>query len=103
VPRGENWDEGIAIREIDAAIDEIKRAAIWDGKPLNDHPPIDAHMDWRGRLHQTVELLHSAERDVGQEEDNPSVQGLRDRAWNHIRAAIHYVEDGQRRMHFDRY
>ncbi len=101
--RGENWDEKLAIREIDAAIDEIKRASIWDGKPLSDHPPIDVGMDWRGRMHQSIELLHQAEQDVGQAEDNPSVRGLRDRAWQHIRAAIHFIEEGQRRMHYDRF
>ncbi len=102
-PRGENWDEGVAIREIDAAIDEIKRAAIWDGKPLSDHPPVDARMDWRGRLHQTIDLLHKAQQDIREEEDNMAVQGLRQRAEQHISAAIHFVEDGQRRLHFERF
>src|SRR5450432_3641401 len=45
------WDEKQAIREIDAAIREIKEAAIDDGKNLNDHPPIDVNLDWKGRLH----------------------------------------------------
>ncbi len=101
-PRGENWDEQVAIREIDAAIDEIKQAAIWDGKPLSDHPPVDAQLDWRGRMHQSIELLHKAEQDVGQAEDTPSVRGLGVRDWKHIRAAIRFIEDGQRRMHYDR-
>src|SRR5579859_5428022 len=34
------WDENVAIREIDAAIAELKQAAIDDGKPLEDHPPV---------------------------------------------------------------
>jgi len=33
-------EERHAIEEIDRAIDEIKRAAIWDGKNLNEHPRI---------------------------------------------------------------
>src|SRR5882757_1012988 len=45
------WDERVAIAEIDAAIDEIKRAAINDGKSLTEHPPVDAGLDWGGRLH----------------------------------------------------
>src|SRR3569623_635768 len=35
------FDENVAIREIDAAIYEIMQAAIDDGKPLSDHPPVD--------------------------------------------------------------
>ena len=35
-------EEEHAIDEIDKAIEEIKRAAIDDGKNLNDHPPVDA-------------------------------------------------------------
>src|SRR3954447_5848553 len=31
------WDEKMAIREIDAAMSEIRRAAIDDGKPVDDH------------------------------------------------------------------
>jgi tetratricopeptide (TPR) repeat protein len=101
-PQGANWDEHVAVAEIDAAIDEIKRAAIWDGKPLSDHPPIDAGLDWRGRIHQSLELLHQAERDISQEEDNPAVRGLQQRAREHVQAAIRFTEDGQRRMHFER-
>jgi hypothetical protein len=41
-----------AIHEIDEAINEIKRAAVDDGKNLNDHPPVDRQMDWSGRLHR---------------------------------------------------
>ena len=42
--------------EIDAAIKEIKDAALDDGKNLNDHPPVDVAMDWKGRLHRSLEL-----------------------------------------------
>ena len=50
-------EEEHAINEIDKAIDEIKRAAIDDGKNLNDHPPVDARMDRAGRFHRAMELL----------------------------------------------
>jgi hypothetical protein len=43
-------DEEHAIREIDAAIGEIKRASIDDGKNLEDHPPIDTRMRPDGRF-----------------------------------------------------
>ncbi|HWZ99782.1 MAG TPA: hypothetical protein VN025_18640 [Candidatus Dormibacteraeota bacterium] len=82
-----------AIHEIDAAIDEIKKASIDDGKDLNDHPPVDAHMDWRGRLHRAVELLDKAHHDVSEEEDNQFAQGLQQRAMMHIDKAHHHVEE----------
>jgi hypothetical protein len=41
-----------AIHEIDEAIKEIKKASIDDGKDLDDHPPVDVKLDWRGRLHR---------------------------------------------------
>ena len=69
-PGATQWDERVAIHEIDAAMNEIQRAAIWDGKPLSDHPPIDAQLDWRGRLRRSLELLHQAEGDISQAEDN---------------------------------
>src|ERR1700684_4501590 len=42
-------DEEHAIREIDAAIGEIKRASIDDGKNLEDHPQVDVNMRPEGR------------------------------------------------------
>ena len=45
------WDENRAIRELDAAIKEIKEASIDDGKNLDDHPPVDAGLVWGDRLH----------------------------------------------------
>lgn len=50
------WDENRAIREIDAAIAEIKRASSDDGKPLADHPPVDAGI--RLRLPRTPRRAH---------------------------------------------
>jgi len=90
------WDEAVAIRDIDAALGEITRAAINDGKSVNDHPPVDVRMDWRGRLHRTLELLRKARQDVSHEEDNPAAQGLQHRAIGHIDAAIAFVEQGIR-------
>jgi hypothetical protein len=81
------WDENAAIREIDAAIGEIKQAAIDDGKPLSDHPAIDAHVNHRDRLRQAEELLHKASADIEQREDNAWAKGLRGRANGHIHSA----------------
>ena len=87
------WDENNAIREIDAALNEIKRAAIDDGKPLSDHPPIDAHWGHRDRLRRAEEMLHKAAADIEQREDNGWAQGLRGRALGHIRNAEHAVHE----------
>jgi len=85
-------EEEHAISEIDKAIDEIQRAAIDDGKNLNDHPPVDAGMDRTGRFRRAQELLDKARNDIAREEDDSSVRGLRDRALHHIDEAHHIVD-----------
>ena len=88
------WDEQTAIREIDAAIAEIKKASIDDGKDLNDHPAVDAKADRAGRLHRALELLRKAHKDVSEKEDNNFAEGLRERALHHISEAINFIEQG---------
>jgi hypothetical protein len=85
-------EEQHAIDEIDKAIGKIKHAAIDDGKSLEDHPPVDANMDRRGRFHRALELLDKAHNDIAREEDDPSVRGLRDRAIHHIDEAHRIVD-----------
>jgi hypothetical protein len=87
------WDESAAIREIDAAIREIKGAAIDDGKPLEDHPPIDANVGHRDRLRNAMDLLHKSAADIEQREDNGWAHGLRGRAIGHIRGAEQAVRN----------
>jgi len=82
-----------AIHEIDDAINEIKKASIDDGKNLNDHPPVDASLDWRGRLHKSLELVNKAHNDVAREEDNAYAQGLQQRALEHIDKAHRHIEE----------
>src|ERR1700742_1276085 len=84
--------EDVAITEIDAAIGEIKRAAIDDGKDLHDHPGVDGPNDRPGRLHKALELLQKVHSDVAREEADPMVKGLRNRAVGHIDGAIHATE-----------
>jgi len=81
-----------AIREIDEAIGVIKHASIDDGKNLNDHPPIDAHLKRTGRYHHALELLNAAHRDVTMEEDTPQSQGLQGRVIAHVDEAHRTVE-----------
>ena len=81
-------DESEAIGQIDAAINDIKKAAIDDGKNLNDHPPVDAHPDHRGRIHEALKYLRKGRADIASDEDNGFAGGLRNRAIGHIDAAI---------------
>jgi hypothetical protein len=90
-------EEQHAIRKIDDAINEIKRASIDDGKNLNAHPPIDARMMRGERFRKALELLDSAHRDVSMEEDDPQSQGLQGRIIAHIDEAHRIVEKLQAR------
>lgn len=82
-------DEDVAIARINETIDEIKRAAIGDGKDLRDHPMVDAKLDHNGRLHRAEELLNKVHNDIAREEDDPLTRGLRDRSVQHLDEAIH--------------
>jgi hypothetical protein len=90
-----------AIREIDAAIAEIKRASIDDGKGLHDPFPIDTHLTPRNRFHKATELLLSARNDLSHAEDMPSSRGLRDRAIGHVNRAHQFVDEADRTAHWE--
>jgi hypothetical protein len=87
-----NWqqsvDEGAAVREIDAAMNEIKKASIDDGKNVNDHPQVQEVQDRGGRLRQAIDLLKKTRGDVNQRETDGFAQGLKARALQHIDEAI---------------
>ncbi len=91
-----NWvqtmDEMEAVRQIDAAIGEIRKAAIEDGKDINDHPPVDERNDHDGRLHVAVDFLRKARQDISHDEDNRFAQGLQARAYMHIDKALAAVK-----------
>ena len=65
-------EEEHAISEIDKAIDEIKRAAIDDGKNLK-RSSSGRYQGWiaTGRFHRAQELLDKAHNDIAREEDGP--------------------------------
>jgi len=99
----DNWawepvrrDDDHAIREINAAIDEIKHASIDDGKDLDDHPRIDVHLTPQNRFAKANELLWAAHQDLAKAEDVPQARGLRDRALGHVDAAHEIVDQAQR-------
>jgi tetratricopeptide (TPR) repeat protein len=85
-------EEENAIREIDAAIGEIKHAAIDDGKDIADHMPVDRHLGHRGRYHKALELLDRAHHDISEKEDDQFAHGLRHRALQHIDEAHRIVD-----------
>ena len=85
-------DEVRALEQIDAAIHELKVAAIEDGKNPARHPPIDTQLRRTDRFHKAMELLHSAREDCEHEEDDPAARGMRNRAIEHIEKAHHAVE-----------
>ncbi len=94
--------EDVAIVETDRAINEARTAAMEDGKNVYQHPPEDARIDRRGRLHHAAELLRKARKDVAEGESNPQAVDLRNRAIGHIDLAIqatdraiHDVEQGR--------
>lgn len=91
-----NWqqtvDEIEAVHRIDAAIGEIKKAAIEDGKNLEDHPKVDERNDHDGRLHVALDFLRKARQDISHDEDNRFAQGLQGRAYGHIDGAINAIK-----------
>jgi hypothetical protein len=94
-------DDNAAIREIDAAINEIKLAAIDDGKGLADPFPMDKHLSPQGRFAKANELLWSAHNDLARAEDVPSSRGLRNRAIMHVDHAHQIVDQAQRTAHWE--
>jgi len=81
-----------AIFEIDRAIEEIRRAAYYDGKNVYEHPPEDVYPEAGGRLRHVSELLRKARDDVAQPEDNVQLRDLQYRAVEHIDNAIRVAE-----------
>jgi len=77
-----------AVRQIDWAMYEIRKAAIDDGKNVNWHPVVDDRTDHIGRLHEALRYLQEAHSEVARDEDNFFATGLRNRAIGGIDAAI---------------
>jgi hypothetical protein len=94
-------DDNAAIREIDAAINEIKKASIDDGKGLDDPYHIDTHLSAHDRFRKANELLWSAHNDLSRAEDVPQARGLRDRAIGHVDHAHDIVDNAQRTAHWE--
>ena len=89
-------DQRGAVEEIDRAIAEARRAAIDDGKNVDDHPPVDTRLGWEGRFRKAMELLDSAERDLSMEEDNRNAAAWRGAARQNIQNARAFVAKAMR-------
>jgi hypothetical protein len=89
-------DQRAAVEEIDRAIAEAKRAAIDDGKNIDDHPAIDAHMGWEGRFRKAMELLDHARGDLSFVETNMAAAPWRDAARANVERARAFVEKAMR-------
>jgi hypothetical protein len=91
-----NWQQTMeeinAVKEIDAAIKELKEASIVDGKNIDDHPPVDERADRIGRLHEAMDFLKKAHEDINHEEDDSFARGLRNRSFKHIDQASMLVK-----------
>jgi hypothetical protein len=83
----------LAVDEINKAIDEIKHAAWDDGKNTKWAPPAQPDTDPWHPMHEAVNSLDSARRDVMQGVDRPENNGLRDRATMHIDEARRTLHD----------
>jgi hypothetical protein len=89
-------DQRAAIDEIDAAIGEAKRAAINDGKNVDDHPLVDTHLGWEGRFRKAMELLDHARGDLSFTETNMAAMPWRDAARSHVERARGLVDKAVR-------
>jgi hypothetical protein len=103
-PQNVQWDQNVAIREIDACINDLKVAAEKDGK--NPNAPaltVDGVLDFKGRLGKALDLLRNAKKVMDKEEDNPADRGFQARATGHVNQAIQFVEKAMHDKAYDRY
>ena len=89
-------DQRAAVDAIDHAIAEARRAAIDDGRNVDDHPPIDTRLGWEGRFRKAMELLDSAQRDLSFEEDNRHAAEWRATARADVQRARDFVARAMR-------
>ena len=94
-------DQEVAIREIEAAISDIKRAAVDDGRNIDEHPAVDARILPKSRFQKAREALNSALEDVRKEEDDPQSKGLQQRSIDHIHNAGEAIHKIQIRLHLE--
>jgi hypothetical protein len=85
-----------AIDEISRAIDDMKKAAVDDGKNLGSTPPPQSGGNPGAPIHTALRLLEEARRDVASGADSPENRGLQVRSLQHIDKAqeeLHHILD----------
>jgi hypothetical protein len=90
-PRGEEA-RAHAIEQISKAIDEMKVAAVDDGKNPWRTPPPQSGGGEGWPLHSAVKLLKEARGDVDHGHDMPENHGLRERSLDHIDHALNELQ-----------
>ena len=85
-------DESAAVMEMDAAISEIKHAAIDDHKDVKAHVNSQEGNDRLGRLRAALELLSKTRADIEKREDENFANGLQVRVFQHLDVAIRAIE-----------
>jgi hypothetical protein len=86
--------EESAVSHIVAAIDEIKKAAIDDGKNIDDHNFGDALGEKTMTLHKALELLNKAKANIEQGENDPDAAEVKKNSLQHIGMAKEALEAG---------
>ena len=89
-------DQRAAVDEIDRAIADARQAAIDDGRNPDARTPVDVRMGWEGRFRRAMELLNSAERDIGMEQDYGPAHAWRNSALRNIQNAKGFVARAMR-------
>jgi hypothetical protein len=86
-------DDATAVEQIDAAMRDVKEAAVDDGKPLSDHPPVDELAGRTERLRRALELLDRAFEENYQRDQVSFLNGLKaNSAQRHIDEARKVVQ-----------
>jgi hypothetical protein len=81
-----------AIDQINKAVDEMKKAAVDDGKNPWHTPPPQSGGNPGMPVHTAVRLLREARGDVDHGHDSPENRGLRERSIDHIDKALADLE-----------
>jgi len=80
--------EGIALSEIDRAIDEIFKAAQMQDKIHQYRPHDDINQEHSERLHRALDLLENARRDLAIDVESDVANQYRRRALEHVSRAV---------------
>jgi hypothetical protein len=89
-----------AVQQIDAAIHDIKAAAIDDGRGIGDHPALEPNLGWHDRFGHAEDRLKRAHDDIARAQAMNENVDLRNRALRHIDAAEQIVDEAWRTAHW---